>query len=207
MDPLSALVVARGLERLMIVAAGAAAMWMGWKLFYRLNNQPDQQAEFSYKQLLVKFQRVGPGIFFAFFGSAVLAFSIFQPLRIAPGDIDVEPGAKNRTQSGSVSYLGGATKVDLERWIVSLNTVLDVAGLPTDSEIPDPDRKLLKNSTNATEELRNELLKLVFGETDVLIWFKWRKDYAKKKNSVPESELQTVARVQEFVDRSLFDQK
>ena len=205
MDPISALVIARGLERLLIVAAGAAAMWMGWRLFLSLGEQASQEAEFSYKDLLIKFQRVGPGAFFALFGAAIIIVSISNPLRIVPGDISIENEASTSGNPGSVSYLGGADKQTLERWIVGLNTVLAISGLPADLEIPEPDRDLLIETNDPTEEVRNELLKFVFNESDVAIWLKWRGDFANNPSSVPESERPAVEMVQELASHTFFD--
>jgi hypothetical protein len=83
MDSESLLIISRSLERLLIVVFAGASLWMGWQLFLRVANTTDQQAEFSYKDMVVRLQRVGPGVFFALFGAVVLSISLSNSLVVS----------------------------------------------------------------------------------------------------------------------------
>ncbi len=212
MDSITALLLARGLERLVISLAGLAALWMGWRLFYQIQGQPSQQAEFSFKDIAIRLQRVGPGIFFALFGSAILIVSIANPLSIegdrasTPASADeadvVAAGSSNR----SVNYLDRRNESEIQRFIVALNTVIDIGGLATTEEIVLADRELLFEATGTTEEVRNSLLELFFNVSEVAIWLRRRNDLDTNPALIPESEREIVRRVDELATRSLFDE-
>lgn len=65
----------RGIERLVIVGAGFAAIFFGYKLFDRV--VADRGSfEGAYGEWKIRLQRIAPGVFFAAFGVSVLVFAL-----------------------------------------------------------------------------------------------------------------------------------
>ncbi len=65
----------RVIERLLIVTFGGLSLVLGWNLF-RASIFKSQEAEFSTGSVKIKLIRVGPGVFFALFGAAILCISV-----------------------------------------------------------------------------------------------------------------------------------
>ena len=72
-------VVVKGVVLVLAVLAGAACMWMGYRLFMKGVVEP---ADGSFKGAgwEVKLAKVGPGVFFALFGAAVIGFAVTRNL-------------------------------------------------------------------------------------------------------------------------------
>ena len=77
MDPLLLTIVLRAVERLFIVAAGAGAIYLGYRLFLAM---PDRDRSSGKLELpggvSIFLSRVGPGVFFSLFGAAVIAMAL-----------------------------------------------------------------------------------------------------------------------------------
>ena len=94
----------RGLERILVVAGGALCVVLGYLLFRHMPNAPkgsgDGEGGEGKVQLpggiSIYVSRVGPGVFFALFGSLVLALSFLSPLVIVEEPAAV-PGAASST--------------------------------------------------------------------------------------------------------------
>jgi len=84
MDVVDALLLMRMAERLLGLLAGGLCVILGYQLFIRL----PEKADSSGKVLLpggvsIWLSRVGPGIFFALFGVAIIAYSFASTVRIS----------------------------------------------------------------------------------------------------------------------------
>jgi len=79
-DPL----LLRGLERLIAVLAGAVAIYLGFRLFLAVPGaDQDGRAELSFaKDSRIVLTRIGPGVFFALFGAAIIVSSYYFAVRI-----------------------------------------------------------------------------------------------------------------------------
>jgi hypothetical protein len=84
MDPSSILALTRGMERLAIVGLSGLSLVLGWDLFRR-GVLVDQTADLKGHGWTIRLQRVGPGIFFALFGTIAFASAIAHPLEITTG--------------------------------------------------------------------------------------------------------------------------
>jgi hypothetical protein len=71
----------RIIERLLICAFGGISLVLGWNLF-RVGVVTQQTADLSAKGWRVNLQRVGPGVFFALFGTAILSLSLHNSLKL-----------------------------------------------------------------------------------------------------------------------------
>lgn len=120
----------RAAERLLNVIIGGGSIYLGYRLFINL---PDQPAEGEGKLFLpgdvsVYVGRVGPGVFFALFGAAIVFLSFLQPFRAtgpAPsGEVaaaTAEAPLRVASAETSISYLSGqveAERVRADRGIV-----------------------------------------------------------------------------------------
>ncbi len=110
----------RAAERLLNVIIGGGSIYLGYRLFINL---PDQPAEGEGKLFLpgdvsVYVGRVGPGVFFALFGAAIVFLSFLQPFRatVPSGEVAAaaaEAPLRVASAETSISYLSG--KVEAER--------------------------------------------------------------------------------------------
>lgn len=159
------LVLGRIAERLLICIFGGMSLWMGWRLFMaRTKLASDQVAQFSFRQFVIKLQRVAPGIFFVVFGAVILSFSILNPMRSSNG-------------LTNVSYLETFGGRSLEE-IQALNFLVQIARMPADDPISRIDRTTLTKKAAAIEKLRNRLLLDTIGEGRFAIWSRYRADPA-----------------------------
>ncbi len=86
----------RALERILAVAIGGLAIYFGYRLFLAV---PDQQGEGRAELTLAKdkrllITRIGPGTFFALFGTAVVVSSYLlsaAPPRVRAGGQNIGP--------------------------------------------------------------------------------------------------------------------
>ena len=71
----------RGIERLLIVAAGALSIYLGYRLFLQMPSRPKGDEGGEGKVTLpggisIFISRVGPGVFFGLFGAAVIGIAV-----------------------------------------------------------------------------------------------------------------------------------
>jgi len=93
----------RGLERLLVIASGALAIYLGYRLFLHLPKRVEGEGRFDLPGgISIYISRVGPGVFFALFGTAVVGSSFYFPL------------VETRTVTTGPASVGG-TAVTLQR--------------------------------------------------------------------------------------------
>src|SRR5918996_4726813 len=90
----------RGLERLAVVLIGGMAIYLGYRLFLAVKAEASGEAKISLPgDVTVMVSRVGPGVFFALFGSIVVAASLYFSIRYSDPE---------RTYSGMAPSLSAA---------------------------------------------------------------------------------------------------
>jgi len=116
---------ARGIERLLVVLFAGLSIYFGFRLFLALPTQNNQQGEIELPGFKVVLSKVGPGVFFAAFGSAVLIASFTHPV-----SVDLESGsyAGAVSQTVAVSALSTPNAVtgraaELDRIALALQTL------------------------------------------------------------------------------------
>src|SRR5205809_234683 len=72
-DSADLVVITRAGERIVVVIAGVIALALGYKLFDKAADLGALTAEVPQK-IKLQMQRIGPGIFFALFGTAILIY-------------------------------------------------------------------------------------------------------------------------------------
>ncbi len=114
----------RAAERFANVLIGGLAIYLGYKLFMNLPNyQEDKNGELKLLlpgDISVYISRVGPGVFFALFGTAIVLMSFYSTVKIQNGPAPIvitaplpaPPPAVNPTTLTSISYVSGNIEAD-----------------------------------------------------------------------------------------------
>jgi hypothetical protein len=80
----------RGIERLAIVLIGGMAIWLGYRLFLAVKAEAEGEAKITLPHdVTVMVSRVGPGVFFALFGSMVVIASLYFSISYSDADRNV----------------------------------------------------------------------------------------------------------------------
>jgi hypothetical protein len=104
MEPLTL----RALERIVGVLIGGFAIYLGYQLFVQLPTQMNSEGKFVLPgNISIYLSRVGPGVFFALFGTLVVAASFYFQLKIISPASGAQSLSPQDVSSGSiaVSYL------------------------------------------------------------------------------------------------------
>jgi hypothetical protein len=106
MDP----AILRSLERILAVAIGGMSIWLGYRLFIALPEQRDGSGSFKLPwNISVVLSRVGPGVFFALFGAAVVAFGLHSAVSVTTERTVAPGGAVSETVNMRGMGQGAAT--------------------------------------------------------------------------------------------------
>jgi hypothetical protein len=135
---LDSIIVLRLAERILAVAIGGLTIYLGYRLFLAIPNSVDSEGRFKLPwNTSIVLSRIGPGVFFALFGSIVVGSSFFRsitynqppPSRKEAGTEAAAPAA----QSSAVFIGAGSTlarsdarndaQMLLRRDIAVLNTI------------------------------------------------------------------------------------
>ena len=193
----------RVVERLIICAIAGLCLTYGWNLF-RVGVLNEQSAELSGNGWKFNLKRVGPGVFFALFGSIVLAFSLRSPLSI-PATAGRQDGGKSDTKESVPStdnkpplivYAESQNTEIAKRWVADLNTVLN---LETPDKFSDSTRRKIIGRTNDDlETLRNTLVIQQFGAAMFRDYQAYRKKQADGDAPSP-AEHQKFVQIEEWM--------
>lgn len=146
-------ILLRGLERLIITAGAFFCFWLCFK--FQATNQTSD-GKFKWEGLSVELKKVGPSVFFALFGVAILIVSLSKPLEITD-----KPEAGSSGILRSFHYLMsddavGSLKHDLNS-MVNLERVVRSNQLTTD------DREKLADILARATNHKRTLFELIFG--------------------------------------------
>jgi len=101
---LIAVVLSRATERILLVLVGALAIYLGYLLFRNIPNATRGARGEGKIELpggvSIFLTRIGPGVFFALFGIAVIGYSVTKPVQFGI------PGTATGVASGAVTYSG-----------------------------------------------------------------------------------------------------
>ena len=66
-------------ERILVVAIGGLAIYLGYRLFLKVPESHDSEGRIKLPwNITLLFSRVGPGVFFAVFGAAIVTYALHQ---------------------------------------------------------------------------------------------------------------------------------
>lgn len=103
-------VTARHVERLLIVLAGAASIYLGYRMFLSIPRAKTVAETGEGKLELpggvsIYVTRVGPGVFFALFGAIILGFGLYQGLRLEVKEQRTAAATADGTSSAPVATI------------------------------------------------------------------------------------------------------
>ena len=71
-------ILLRYVERLVAVLIGGLAIYLGYRLFLRVPDRREGEGQIKLWDVSIVLSRIGPGVFFALFGAAVVGLSLFK---------------------------------------------------------------------------------------------------------------------------------
>jgi hypothetical protein len=155
MDSVDALLLMRMVERLLGLLSGALCVVLGYRLFINLPEKTDSSGKVVLPGgVSIWLSRVGPGIFFALFGAAIVAYSFASAVKVtneqsapsarAASDTPGEALAMRRQEIAAMSprathaAAGEKTLIELRGALADLNAIIDK--LTRDVAPPERDR-------------------------------------------------------------------
>lgn len=103
MDPQGLTIVLRSVERVLVDAAGALAIYLGYQLFLHMPSRDRGTGKFELPGgISIYLSRVGPGVFFALFGAAVLGLSFLHGVS--------QETTRSEAPTATTAAEGGATQ-------------------------------------------------------------------------------------------------
>lgn len=176
MDPQSLTILMGAFQRILSILIGGMLIYFGYRLFLSLPGKRGRDGgsgEFSLGGAnKVKLSKVGPGVFFAIFGSGLIAYSFAKPMKVnipaAAPNAQSSPRASSAPSAGTgvvaaagFSYVGAvsAPETDEDRArmrnetqqdIIILNRALDGANA---SERPQVERAVVRAKVALMEPL------------------------------------------------------
>lgn len=164
MDPMILTIATRAFERLLVVLAGALAIYLGYRLFIDMPNAERGSGKVNLPGgISIFLSRVGPGIFFSLFGAVVIGLSFQYGITFtdtqarAPVAI-ADAGPMERSWSGVAPAQSPAAapieSFERDRVLAIVATLNRIeAGLPADMK---PTERV--NVTYALRDARKRLL-------------------------------------------------
>lgn len=163
MDPLLSGLLIRFFERITVVLIGGMAIYLGFRLFREVPKHRDSAGNLVLPwDISIKLTRVGPGIFFALFGVAVVTSALFRPLEILPQS---SGQMENKGGEGKLTYVNplpdkrdsnADARVPLQKNLAALDHMWE--SLP--KNLAEQDRDSFKQNIG---EIKLKLLKPVWG--------------------------------------------
>jgi hypothetical protein len=154
----------RGFERLIIVLAAALSVWLGYRLF-SLVVADRGSFDGKFGEWQIKLQRIAPGVFFALFGAAILAFALNVPFEYKPGTRNDSKG------TGAVvgwSYSAGAVPPSEQMRLTNVMTQITVLSRILDKNVREgkfsqEDLDMIRITAPALLSYRDSMVDQAFG--------------------------------------------
>jgi len=153
MDSVDAMLLMRMVERLLGLLSGALCVVLGYRLFINLPEKTDSAGKVVLPGgVSIWLSRVGPGIFFALFGAAIVAYSFASTVRVTneqnvPRASSDTPGDALAMRRQEIAAMAGRaarsdtseqTIIELRGAMADLNAAIDRLG--RDAAPPERDR-------------------------------------------------------------------
>jgi len=104
-------IIMRMVERITVVLIGGLAIYFGYRLFFHLPFQHDNKGQLELPGVKIVLSRVGPGVFFAAFGTLVLFYSLTTPIKITQSTAPAYVEKSSRDTIYSSGFTGVSGKV------------------------------------------------------------------------------------------------
>lgn len=105
MDLETDLIILRSVERLAAILIGGFFTWLGYRLFLDITVKADSSGKFNLPGgTAIHLTRVGPGIFFALFGTAIVCISFLRPVELRREGVPT--GTAGQGSSSKIEFVG-----------------------------------------------------------------------------------------------------
>ncbi|MGH6893563.1 MAG: hypothetical protein ACREEP_15035 [Dongiaceae bacterium] len=109
MDPLILTIVMRSVERLLVVLAGALAIYLGFRLFLDMPSAERGSGKATLPGgVSIHLSRVGPGVFFSLFGAIVIGLSFQYGVSFKDSERQLVTAAAEEATNGERTWSGVA---------------------------------------------------------------------------------------------------
>jgi hypothetical protein len=160
----------RSAERILVAAGGIVALILGYRLFAQTDNNESAMEAQAGEKYLLRLQRIGPGIFFALFGSALLAIVMYSNVDVSfPTARWAATAPVTNVHFGGDTYGSATPKEKALLYARSLQIVADQTSFnnaPTTPEL----QKSLADAIQATNQLKEIFVDQVLGEGSFRLW-------------------------------------
>lgn len=160
----------REVERILIACFGGMSLVLGWDLFRKGILDPSV-GHFEKGEWRISLQKVGPGVFFALFGAAVLCFGLVNGAnktktttitKVIPTAVDSTQVSSSKVVEKWESYAKGDSRRNrIEDAIKSINTLLysdysvDLAHRFAEDSSEDPEASTIQSALVKLERFRD----------------------------------------------------
>jgi hypothetical protein len=122
------LIMLRAAERILAILIGGMAIWCGYRLFLAIPDQPaDSQVELTLaKSQRLLISRIGPGTFFALFGTALVLASFYFSINLKTQTGDRYSGLGPRATQSSSAPTSAVPPLDTAEMRLSLAFLSDI---------------------------------------------------------------------------------
>jgi hypothetical protein len=104
MDVLPAIILSRAAEHLIAAIIGVFSVYLGYRLFLNLPHRREGEAKVALPgDVSIFVSRIGPGVFFAVFGSALVAYGVSRPVDYREALSGLAASATAASASGAAS--------------------------------------------------------------------------------------------------------
>jgi hypothetical protein len=211
MDATDIIVLGRVVERLLIVASGGLSLILGWHLFIR-NITLEQSGELISGTLSIKLLKVGPGIFFALFGSVILGISISNTASIKQPENRHEnnPTIPLPTFKPDINYFGKIDSNNLRiQTIATLNSTLELLS-PNVINNPSVLQVELDSLSEAREQIvhiKDQWITTIEGTDSMELWNLHKDQFAQNPASLREVVRLPLSKVQLLMNTAITDDR
>jgi len=80
--------ILRMVERLLVVGFAGLSIYLGYRLFFQLPSEQQNEGKFELPGIKIVLTKVGPGIFFSVFGSIILLQSLHEKIELSKNGAD-----------------------------------------------------------------------------------------------------------------------
>jgi len=106
----------RIVERNLIVSAlalltGALSLYLGYRLFQLTTIRGEGEAKIRLPSFTIVLSRIGPGVFFALFGAAIIAYTLFRQIQYSEKDVLAATRPKSGSAGDVVSTQSSESKI------------------------------------------------------------------------------------------------
>ena len=142
----------RAIERLLIVLFGGMSLILGWYLF-KLGILKRQEAELSGAGWKIKLMNVGPGVFFALFGSIIFIVAALRPV-----SLEVPNSKRPITNDNQISanYAIGGQSMNLELTLDDCKAINTVKHFFVGVKLEPAEEQFLKRAIDKLEILKRK---------------------------------------------------